>query len=142
MAYQAQTLVVFDATAEVAAHLAAEAAAFRRLIAGAILTAAVDAAPEVTGGLKASGYLVDEAIDTYQEAVAAAASKNPGIELLPKVEIEPDTTIVAFAASYAATNELYTGPANPGAHPFLGPASEAQRPAFEAGVAQLGEKLT
>jgi len=138
VAYQAKTTVVFDRSAEIVGQIIREAAELRHQTAQKILAGALSNAPEQTGGLKASGYIVDETGSGYSEAAAAAASRNAHIVLLPAVPAEPDTTIVAFAAEYAELNEYYTGPTNPGAHPFLTPATEAERSAWEAAVARLG----
>lgn len=138
MAYQAKTTVVFDRSAEIVGQTIREAAELRHATAQKILAGALSNAPEQTGGLKASGYIVDEAGSGYGEAAAAAASKNAHIVLLEAVPAEPDTTIIAFAAEYAELNEYYTGPTNPSSHPFLTPATEAERTEWDAAVARLG----
>lgn len=134
MAYQSSTTVVFDHSAAIAGRLVRQAAELRHATAQRILAAAEANAPKDTEALSVSGYLVDETGSGYADAVAAAAGKNAQAEMLPDVQAEADTTIIAFAASYAAQNEV-TNVA------FLTPATEAERPAFEAAVAKLGEGL-
>jgi len=141
MPYDAKVVVVSDLWGEIAQAYLQEAAQLRHDTGLVILGRAQENAPEVTGALASSGYLVDEQGSTYQAAVAAAQSKNPEVQLLPEVPAEPNTTIVAFAVVYAAANEFYTGEHNPGAHPYLTPAGESVRPQFEAAVQALGGRV-
>lgn len=106
----------------------------RHASADRILAESVANAAEVTGGLKASHYRVDERGSTYATATAAARAANPDIELLPELAAQPDTTIIAVAAEYGAAAEYYTGPTNPDAHPYFTPAVEAERPRFADAV--------
>ncbi len=142
MAYQAKVEVVFERWGEVGSALVQEAAALRHETGARILEKATGNAPKVTESLARSGYLVDaDGTSTYAQAVEAAREKNADVEILPEVEAEPNTTIVAFAAAHAAANEFYTGEKNPGAHPFLTPAAESERSAFDAAVAALGGRV-
>lgn len=141
MPYQPSVNVTADLTAHVAAQFAVAAADLRHETAARILAASVANAAEETGGLKASHYIVDERGSGYSAAAAAALAKNPKAEILPGLPAEPDTSIIAVAVAYGEPAELYTGEKNPGAHPYLGPAAEGERPAFEAGVARLGGRV-
>lgn len=139
--YQAKVVIVSDLWAELAQEYVQAGAELRHDTGIAILGRAQENAPEVSGALAASGYLVDDQGSTYSAAVAAAQSKNPDVELLPEVQAERNTTIVAFAVVYAAANEFYTGEQNPSAHPYLTPAAESVRPQFEAAVLNLGGRV-
>lgn len=142
MTYQPGVVVSFDRWQEIGSALVAEAVAIRRQTAEAILEASVGNAAEASGALKAGHYLVDPDANTYAAAVAAARAKNPNVEILPMVAAEKETTIVAVAVSYGDSAEFYTGEKNPDAHPFLGPAAEAQRPTFDAAVAGLDGRIS
>lgn len=125
-------IILEDNTASIVAALQSDASEVRHETAWRILTSAQQNAPKDTEALSLSVYVTDEYGSTYAAAVAAAQGKNSKVGILSEVPKERDTTIVAFAVEYALINEFYTGPMNPGAHPFLGPAVEAERPAFEA----------
>lgn len=123
--------ILEDNTAAIVAEMTRDAADTRREFAERILQTAGQNAPVDTAALSVSGYLHDERGSTYDAAVSAAQGKNPKAEMLPEVAAERDSTIISFAAVYAAINEL-TNVA------FLSPAVEAERPAFEA----LGGRIT
>lgn len=123
--------ILEDNTAAIDAQWQIDAADTRRAFAERIKGNAAEAAPVDTSALSVSGYITDENGSDYDAAVSAAQGKNPKAEMLPEVAAERDSTIIAFAAAYAAINEL-TNVA------FLSPAVEAERPAFEA----LGGRIT
>lgn len=71
------------------------------------------------------------------EAVAAVAGKE--VEILDEIVPEaPLTAVIGVAVGHGLYNEL--GTARLGARPFLGPAVEADRPAFERDLGQAVER--
>jgi hypothetical protein len=139
--YQAKTIVVFDKSAQISRQYARLADQLRHETIDRIMAGSVANAAEDTGALKAAHYVVDDRGNGYGDAVQAALGKNPNAELLPEVAAEPNTSILAVVVSYAAIAELYTGPANPGAHPFMTTAAESERPGFESAVRTLGGQI-
>lgn len=139
--YLAKVIIVEDHSAAIIATLARQAAELRHETAWRILTLAQQNAPKQTESLSLSGYVTDSYGSGYAAAAAAAAGKNPGVALVAEVGAEMDVTIIAWAAAHAEINEYYTGPTNPGAHPFFTPAIEAERPGWDAAVARLGDGL-
>jgi hypothetical protein len=140
--YLSKVIIVEDHSAAIVAELARHAAELRHETAWRILTSAQANAPKQTESLSVSAYLVDEYGSTYAAAASAAEGKSPGVALVTEVPAEADTTIIAWAVEHAETAEYYTGPINPGAHPFFTPAIEAERPGFDADVARLMDGLT
>jgi hypothetical protein len=138
MPYQSKVTVLQDNSAQIGAQYAREAAELRHETAWRILTSAQQNAPKSTEALSVSVYVTDEFGSGYAAAVSAALDKNPGMDIAPEVPAERDATIIAWAAGHAEINEFYTGPMNPGAHPYFTPAIEAERPGWEADVAKLG----
>jgi len=136
--YLSKVIIVEDHTARIVAELTRAAAELRHETAWRILTTAQSNAPKQTESVAVSAYVVDEYGSTYAQAAAAASAKNPGVALVSEVPSEKDTTIIAWAVAHAETAEYYTGPTNPGAHPFFTPAIEAERPGFEAAILRLG----
>lgn len=138
MPYQSKVIVLQDNSAQIGAEYAREAAELRRETAWRILTSAQQNAPKSTEALSVSIYVSDEFGSGYAAAVSAALDKNPDAPIVPEVPAERDATIIAWVVGYAETAEFYTGPMNPGAHPYFTPAIEAERPGWEADVAKLG----
>jgi len=108
-----------------------------REVAMAIQIAAQDNAPVDTGALKNSIYTSTARSSSYDEAQEKALKSNPQAQLLPEVEPPRDdlTAIVAVGAEYGVYVEM--GAEGRPAQPYLGPAAEAARPAFEAAMRKL-----
>lgn len=139
--YQAKTVVVFDRSAQISSQYARLADQLRHETIDRIKAGSIANAAEQSGALKAAHYVVDDRGSEYAEAVAAALSKNGDAQFLPEVPAESNTSILAVAVEYAAPAEFYTGEVNPGAHPYMTPASESERPNFERAVRALGGQL-
>lgn len=140
--YQAKTLLVFDRSVQIGAQYTRLADQLRHETIDRIKTQSIANAAEVSGALKAAHYIVDDRGSGYGDAVTAALGKNPDVDVLPEVSAEPLYSILAVAVEYAAIAELYTGPANPGSHPFMTTAAESERGGFEAAVRALGGQLS
>lgn len=139
--YQARVVVVFDRAAVVARQYEAEATRIRHETIDAIKAGSVANAAEVTGSLKTGHYVTDDRGSGYAEAVSAAQAVNADVEILPEVPQEPGVSILSNCVAHAEANEFYTGDVNPGAHPFMTPAAEAQRPNFERKIRALGGSI-
>lgn len=140
--YQAKTIVVFDRSAQISAQYRSLADQLRHETIDRIKAKSIANAAEQTGALKAAHYVVDDRGSGYSAAVADALGKNPDAPILPEVTSEPHTSILAVAVEYAATAELYTGPTNPGSHPFMTTAAESERPGFESAARAIGGQIT
>jgi hypothetical protein len=97
--------------------------ALKAIEAGAQQRSAVD-----TGAQRASTYHITNQEDSYDDTLSAVARANPKIHtVFPKVDAPSDdfTGYVAVAVEYAEINEFDR-------QAFLSPATEAERPNFEA----------
>ncbi len=97
-------------------------------------------APVDTGALKNSIYVVTDRSSDYGTAISQATSANPKAELLPAVSpeeagVDDLTAVIPVGAKYGAYVEL--GTFRQAAQPYLGPAAEGQRAAFERAMRKV-----
>ena len=106
--------VAYNHLPELAAALHEEVAKIVKETAEQIISVAGVNAPEVTGFMKSSIYMVTHDASTYGQAITPG---KPGSHLLPEVDKPPDdlTAFVAVAANYGVFVNFGTSrmPANP-----------------------------
>lgn len=126
-----------DRLGRLSGELRRQAGLVVRATAMAIQAAAQNAAPVDTGALKNSIYTATARSSGYDKAQDKALRANPQAQVLPEVEPPRDdlTAIVAVGAEYGVYVEM--GAEGRPAQPYLGPAAEAARPAFEAAMRRL-----
>lgn len=90
-----------------------------------------------TGSAKAGIYSITYDHDGYDEAAANAKSVNDKVGLAPKVD-KPENEHVALVAGAVAHNiDLEYGTSHMGAQPYLTPAAEKEREAFETAMSRV-----
>jgi len=97
-------------------------------------------APVDTGALRNSIYTVTDRGSDYSTALSQAMSANPDAAILPAISpeeasVDDLTAIVAVGAEYGIYVEM--GTSRQAAQPYLGPAAEGQRQAFEQAMQKV-----
>lgn len=97
-------------------------------------------APVDTGALKNSIYTVTDRGSSYSDAASSAASARPAAEILPEVTasdagVGDFVAVVAPSVEYAIYVEM--GTSKQAAQPYLGPAAESMRTAFERAMQKV-----
>ena len=97
-------------------------------------------APVDTGALKNSIYTVTSEGSDYGTALSQAMGANPDAAILPAISpeeasVDDLTAIVAVGAEYGLYVEM--GTSRMAAQPYLGPAAEGQRQAFEQAMQKV-----
>jgi HK97 gp10 family phage protein len=111
-----------------------------RKAAFAIQADAQTMAPVDTGALRNSIYTVTSEGSDYSTALSQAMSANPDAPILPAISpeeasVDDLTAIVAVGAEYGIYVEM--GTSRQAAQPYLGPAAEGQRQAFEQAMQKV-----
>jgi HK97 gp10 family phage protein len=104
----------------------------------ALLDAARPNVPVITGALRDSGYIITSNTDTYDDAVNAAASDNPGMEFTQKPSIEHNQAIIGYAANYAIF--VHDGTMYMAGNPFLLDAANRTSDKFADGMKAFVER--
>ena len=87
--------------------------------------------PLKTGALRNSGYTKTSKSNAFNQSKAKASEKNPAVNFSdePEEKMGLGKAIIGFSVEYALFNEI--GTSRMAARPFLVPAVESERDAFE-----------
>lgn len=133
--------LILDNGKAIAALLGTAADAAVLATARDIVQDAQGVAPVKTGCLRASIYIQADGEDTYAEASADAASRNPKAKILPELDgRQPREAFVGVAAGHGEFLEL--GTPKMAAQPFLTPAADAGREALPRHMAEEFQSVT